>query len=104
MKKLLFIAITILLGNISIAGNVGDRESTKVISGKVVDKKSGEEIAGAEVKINNVTFYTDLNGNFSAIIHTLKTEAFISFVSYVDSKINIDPFSYNTIVVELESK
>lgn len=107
MKKNILIAFLILLGNITVAGNGDnnrDAESTKRISGKVIDKKSGEEIAGAEVKINNRIFYTDLNGNFSADIHTIKTEAYISFVSYNDTKVNIDPFSYNTIIVELESK
>lgn len=95
------------MGNILVAGN-GDNnrdvEHTKLISGKVIDKKSGEEIAGAEVKINNKSFYTDLNGNFSANITTSKTEVSVSFISYADTKVNIDPFSFNTIVLELESK
>ena len=84
--------------------NGKEKESTKLISGKVIDKNSGEEIAGAEIKINNKVIYSDLNGNFSAIIPSTKTEAFVTFVSYNNTKVNIDPFSYNTIVVELESK
>ena len=90
-----------------VAGNGIDNKnvtSTKLVSGKVVDKISGEEIAGAEIKIADKIVYTDLNGNFSASINIVKTEAVVSFVSYNDTKVNIEPFSYNTLVVELESK
>ncbi|MGQ0828277.1 MAG: carboxypeptidase-like regulatory domain-containing protein [Bacteroidota bacterium] len=107
MKKYILIAIMIVTGSTLIAGNIGkskEKNETKLISGKVIDKVSGEEIAGAEVKIGDKIFHTDLNGNFSANIQTSKTEALVKYISYNDSKVNIAPFSYNTIVVELEAK
>ena len=95
------------MGRIVIAGNGSnnkEKEDTKLISGKVIDKKSGEEIAGAEIKIDGKIIYTDLNGNFSTNINVLKTEAVVKYISYNDSKISIDSFSYSSIVVELEAK
>lgn len=107
MKRSILILLVSLITNLVVAGNGIDNKnvtSTKLVSGKVVDKISGEEIAGAEIKIADKIVYTDLNGNFSASINIVKTEAVVSFVSYNDTKVNIEPFSYNTLVVELESK
>lgn len=107
MKRSILILVVSLITNLVVAGNGIDNKeaaNTKLISGKVIDKVSGEEIAGAEIKIADKIVYSDLNGNFSASINIAKTEAIVSFVSYNDTKVNIEPFSYNTLVVELESK
>lgn len=107
MKRSILILVVSLITNLVVAGNGIDNKdaaNTKLVSGKVIDKISGEEIAGAEIKIADKIVYTDLNGNFSANINVVKTEAIVSFVSYNDTKVNIEPFSYNTLVVELESK
>jgi len=107
MKRSILILVVSLITNLVVAGNGIDNKeatNTKLVSGKVIDKISGEEIAGAEIKIADKIVYTDLNGNFSANINVVKTEAVVSFVSYNDTKINIEPFSYNTFVIELESK
>lgn len=107
MKKSIFILVICLLSSFAYAGEINnnkEKESTKLVSGKVVDKISGEEIAGAQVKIADKIIYSDLNGNFSALISVVKTEVLVTSISYNDSKVNIDPFSYEQIVVELESK
>ena len=107
MKRSILILVVSLITNLVVAGNGIDNKdatNTKLVSGKVIDKVSGEEIAGAEIKIADKIVYTDLNGNFSANINVAKTEVRVSFVSYNDTKVNIEPFSYNTLVVELESK
>lgn len=107
MKRSILILVVSLITNLVVAGNGIDNKdatNTKLVSGKVIDKVSGEEIAGAEIKIADKIVYTDLNGNFSANINVAKTEVIVSFVSYNDTKVNIEPFSYNTLVVELESK
>ena len=107
MKRSILILVVSLITNLVVAGNGIDNKeaaNTKLVSGKVIDKVSGEEIAGAEIKIADKTVYTDLNGNFTASINVAKTEAIVSFVSYNDTKVNIEPFSYNTLIVELESK
>jgi len=107
MKRGILILVVSLITNLVVAGNGIDNKNatnTKLVSGKVIDKISGEEIAGAEIKIDGTVVYSDLNGNFSVNMNVAKTEVVVSFVSYNDTKVNIEPFSYNTLVVELESK
>ncbi|MDQ3046708.1 MAG: carboxypeptidase-like regulatory domain-containing protein [Bacteroidota bacterium] len=105
MKRSLITFILIIIGTIAIAGDKNrSPESTKVVSGKVVDKISGEEIAGAEIRLSNdVVVYSDLNGNFSACITSDKSDAKVSFISYTDTNVTLDPFSYTPLIIELES-
>lgn len=107
MKKIILTIVISVVANFVSAGNGDDAKyavSTKLVAGKVIDKVSGEEIAGAAIKIADKVYYSDLNGNFSALVETVKTEATVNSISYNESKINIDPFSYEQITIELESK
>lgn len=107
MKRSILILVVSLITNLVLAGNGIDNKNvtnTKLVSGKVVDKISGEEIAGAEIKIADNIVYSDLNGNFSANILVVKSEVVVTFISYNDTKVNIDPFSYKSILIELQSK
>lgn len=104
MKKLILCICLIIVGGVLFAGNGNsdkEKNNSKLISGKVIDKSSGEEIAGAEIKIGDQLFYSDLNGNFSANIDLTKTEAAVSFISYRETKVNINTFSYTPVVIEL---
>lgn len=106
MKKHILTFIILLTGLIAIAGNnTNDKEksSTQLVSGKVIDKVSGEEIAGAEIKLGDKIIYTDLNGNFSTSININNPELTVSSISYNDIKITINSFSYDTIIIELAS-
>ena len=118
MKKHLFILIAVLFVNYGFSGNTKTatttsdnaavENSTKLISGKIIDKVSGEEIAGAEIQIGEKKVYSDLDGNFSAVIsadpHNTKIEAAVNFISYNQACITIDLFSYNPLVIEIVSK
>lgn len=119
MKKHLFILVAVLFGNYAFAGNATkttasnstvepSTTSTKLISGKVIDKISGEEIAGAEIQIGEKKVYSDLNGNFSAVVSTdtriSKVEAAVNYISYNEACITIDLFSFNPLVIEILSK
>lgn len=106
MKKYILTFVILISGIVAFAGNTtNDKEksSTQLVSGKVIDKVSGEEIAGAEIKLGDKIIYTDLNGNFSTSINTNTPELSVSSISYNDTKIIIDSFSYNAIVIELAS-
>ncbi len=107
MKNFFLTFLILFTGIIAIAGNNNkdkEKKNTQLISGKVIDKTSGEEIAGAEIKLDNKIIYTDLNGNFTANININKPELLVKYISYTDAKIIIDSFSYNTIIIELASK
>lgn len=107
-----------MFGNYAFAGNTTTSNSasssstvepsTKLISGKVIDKISGEEIAGAEIQIGEKKVYSDLEGNFSAVIpaypNIYKVEAAVNYVSYNQTCVTIDLFSYNPLVIEIASK
>ena len=107
MKKYILTLFTLIIGITAIAGNINknkEKNNTQFISGKVIDKITGEEIVGAEIKLNDKIIYTDLNGNFSTNINLNKPELIVKYVSYNDTKIIVDTFSYNSIVIELASK
>ena len=78
------------------------KPSTKFVCGKVIDKNTGEEIAGAEIKIGDEKIYSDFDGNFFAVVKTNKIEALVKFVSYNDTKIALDVFSYSPLIIEME--
>ena len=105
----LIISLTnsIYAGN-SPANNPTTAPSTKLITGKVIDKTSGEEIAGAEIQIGEKKIYSDLEGNFSAIVTTdavtSKIEAAINYVSYQEACVQIDLYSYKPLVIEIVTK
>ena len=106
MKQYFLTLILFFSAMIAFAGNITDNEKseTRLISGKVIDKVSGEEIAGAEIKLGDKIIYTDLNGNFSANINTNKPELVVKYISYNDAKIIVDSFYYTTLVIELASE
>ena len=106
MKKYFLTFALFIVALIAFSGNNTDSEknNTRLISGKVIDKISGEEIAGAEIKLGDKTIYTDLNGNFTTNININKPELIVKYISYNDSKVTVDTFSYNSLVIELASE
>jgi hypothetical protein len=114
--RTLFLFLIIVFTNNSIrAGNspissttITAPGSSKLITGKIIDKISGEEIAGAEIQIGQKKIYSDLEGNFSAIVSTdattYKIEAAINYISYNEACIQIDLHSYQPLVIEIVSK
>lgn len=107
MKKYIFTLLTFLsisLNAVSSNGNK-DNESKRLIAGKVVDKNSGEEIVGAEIKIENTTIYTDLNGNFLTSVSSQTIIARISSISYNESIVTVESKHFTgELVIALESK
>ena len=108
MKKHILFIISIFVGSLLFAGSSTNGNSstisTRLVTGKVVDKSSGEVMAGVEIKIDDEVVYTDLNGNFIAEIKTNKTEILVSYVSYTEAKITIDPLVNNTVEIQLEPR
>ena len=112
MKKQLLLSFCIILfSTVCLAGGVDtkdvknkENENSKIIIGKVLDSDSKEEIAGAEIIIAGKKVYTDLLGNFSVIIPAQPTEATVKFISYQNSTIKVDPFSYAILVIEIVSQ
>ncbi len=94
----------------SFAGEKGKESSSAAavkISGKVIDVKTGEALAGVMVKIEdmNLTSYTDLDGNFE--IQGLipgKYDITTSLISYEPLKMNVEVTnSLSKLKVSLET-
>jgi hypothetical protein len=72
MKNLMITIVLIMTLGTAIAGN-GNETNTPVVnktasvSGKIVDVKTGESVAGACVTVSGTTIkvYTDLDGNYT---------------------------------------
>jgi hypothetical protein len=107
MKNFLTIALFLCFAvSVTASNGVADNEKpqTRLVSGKVIDKLSGEEIAGAEIKIADKTIYTDLNGNFLLSIPVVTISATVSSVAYNQASVTIDPYSYGEVLISLESR
>ncbi len=77
------------------------------ISGKVIDSKTNEPIAGSTISINNTSYKTiaDKDGNFSLTnINIQKGELIINALGYKYKLINIDTKTANIISIALEQQ
>lgn len=103
--KTSFILICLFLTSFNLfAGYSYSEKAPKLIFGKIIDKKNGEEIAGAVISIGDKTIYSDLNGSFSIYVEATNTIATVTSVSYEQVKIVLDPISYNSTIIELQGK
>jgi hypothetical protein len=115
MKKIVILFVSILAFSISFA-NASNKEKdsaesnlmTTSISGKVLDKITGEALAGVKVSINGTekSTYTDFEGNFelnglrSGIVELNAT--YISYKEKVEN-INVNLDTFNQVEVKIES-
>lgn len=100
MKKILsivlvsmFAATSVLAANEDAKKETSTAEATMVrtISGKVVDKTTGEALAGASVKLDdNTVVYTDFEGNFAIKLTQPKAKVSVSLISYSTTDVEIN--------------
>ncbi len=100
MKKILSLAIISLLA-LSANAKTEDvkKESSaepavssmvQTIQGKVVDKSTGEALAGVSVKVDdNTVVYTDFEGNFTIKLSQPKAKLSVSLISYSPAEVEI---------------
>lgn len=73
------------------------------IKGKVVDKSTGEALAGVSVKLDeNTVVYTDFEGNFSINLTQPKAKICVSLISYATTEVEVKKSS-NQVKIELSS-
>ncbi|QKG80316.1 carboxypeptidase-like regulatory domain-containing protein [Tenuifilum thalassicum] len=111
MKKLAVILIaTILAANVVSARNDDKKEAkssntssmVKTIKGVVVDKTTGEGLAGASVMVNDKVIYTDFEGNFSVKLSEPKAKIRVGLISYSTTELEINK-NLNELKVELDA-
>jgi len=66
VKKALLSLLTCFVFSISMMAHNNEPSNGKLISGKVIDKQTGEALVGVKIQLNGTdTFcYTDMNGNY----------------------------------------
>lgn len=84
MKKLLAILLAFTFyTSTMVAGS--DPVNLQILSGKIIDKQSGEALAGAKIRVcgTDKYCYTDTEGNFSLTVPaTTNTNVTIDLVGY----------------------
>ncbi len=101
------IAILLATTTVGFAG-VDKAPATKAsMSGVIIDKATGEALAGVKVSIEelNQTVYTDLDGNFefeSLTMGTYNIET--NMISYEDSKLKVNVEANSNLKIEVNSK
>ena len=110
MKKVIFSFIVALFASSAIAEKTDSKVETKAetstqcLSGNVVDKVSGEALAGVEVKLegSDQKTYTDFDGHF--VLDKVKTgecKLVASYISYDKNEKTIE-FKSNANQVNIE--
>lgn len=97
MKQVLIIFIALALGFTTLSASNRDK-SKKILCGKVIDKTTGEALAGVKVEIRETgTYcYTDLNGNYSLSVPTdIKQEVEANVVGYEQTKLKTNDLGFN---------
>lgn len=78
------------------------------VHGKVIDKKTGEALAGVKLFIEetNQAVYSDLDGNF--VIKDVKSGNYnirVSYISYQENQltdVKLDPYKSKTLEINLD--
>lgn len=116
MKKLVILFICLAIVSTTFATGTTKTEEktsesaslTTKVSGKVIDKTTGETLAGVKIRLNNSenAVYTDFEGNFEINgVRPGTTEIIATYISYKETKetITISLEKTNTHDVKIEN-
>ncbi|HXU26777.1 MAG TPA: carboxypeptidase-like regulatory domain-containing protein [Bacteroidia bacterium] len=101
MKKLIAILVFSFLFVVSLsAGN--SPKGTKLVSGKVLDKQTGETLTGVKIQVKGTDTYcyTDMEGNFILSVNTNNTlEVVVDMVGYEQTTLKTQELSLSSDIV-----
>jgi hypothetical protein len=101
MKKIITSALVLLFVLFSISSFANDDKSTTLsVQGKVIDKNTGEALAGVSVIVAGEEVFTDFDGNFNINI-SLDESVEVSFISYKSVKIEAEDLNTKNNYVEI---
>ena len=105
MKKeiILIIILSVFVCILGFAGEIPKVSKTKtmILSGKIIDHKSNEHLAGVRIACANCkkTMYSDLDGNFLIYLEVNSDENLtleFSQVGYTSKTLNLQEFQTNS--------
>lgn len=101
MKKLIAILVFSFLFVLSLsAGN--NPNGTKLVSGKVLDKQTGETLSGVKIQVKGTDTYcyTDMEGNFILSVNASNTsEVVIDLVGYQQTILKTQELSFSSDII-----
>lgn len=101
MKKLIALILFTFLFVLSLsAGNTP--KNTKLVSGKVVDKQTGETLTGVKIQVKGTDTYcyTDMDGNFVLSVSTNNTTLLVvDMVGYEQTTLKAQELSIGSDIV-----
>ncbi len=101
MKKIITSALVLVFVLLSIGSFANDDKSTTLsVQGKVIDKNTGEALAGVSVIVSGQEVFTDFDGNFNVSI-SLDESVEVSFISYKSVTIDADDINTNNNYLEI---
>lgn len=101
MKKIITSALVLLFVLFSISSFANDDKSTTLsVQGKVIDKNTGEALAGVSVIVSGQEVFTDFDGNFNISI-SMDESVEVSFISYKSVKIEAENLNTKNNYVEI---
>ncbi len=81
------------------------KTETLSLNGVVLDKLTGETLAGAVVTANGKKLYTDFDGNFSLDnVCNGKCSIKVSLISYQEQTVEVDPASVKQVEIKLKRR
>jgi carboxypeptidase-like protein len=101
VKKLIAILVFSFLFVLSLsAGN--NPKGTKLVSGKVLDKQTGETLSGVKIQVKGTDTYcyTDMDGNFILSVNPSNTsEVIIDLVGYQQTTLKAQELSLSSDII-----
>ena len=101
MKKLILLLSLIISFTAQVVASTNDPGNIKLLSGKVIDKQTGEALQGVKVQIKGTDkyCYTDMNGCFVMTVSSAATEVSIDMVGYEPMTLKTQELSTNPDLV-----
>jgi hypothetical protein len=99
-KLLLLLSFVCFLSTGIVAGN--ETGNIKLLSGKIIDKQTGETLTGAKVQLKGTDkyCYTDMEGHFVLTVNTANTsEVIIDMVGYLPATLKTQELSLGSDIV-----
>ena len=102
--KITSLIVAVLISSITLfaTNDKAPVAATTTISGQILDKTTGEALAGVKIELDETVIYSDLDGNFefdNIVPGNYKISS--SLISYTPSSIDID-CKTNTKELEIE--
>ncbi len=105
MKKLFLLIAVAFTFSFAYCGEGAEKKAAEknlTFKGSVVDAKTGEELVGVAIMVDDQVVYTDFNGEFTAIKSDNKQNVITAnYISYKSTSIDLDKLEKDSFVISM---